>query len=293
MSSSQWLPRWIRANGLDFSYLEAGQGPLVLCLHGFPDTAWSFRPLLMALADAGFHAVAPFTRGYAPTSLAADGDYRTTTLARDALALIEAFGEKRAFIVGHDWGAATAYIAATLQPERVRGIVTAAVPHLRRFLLRPTAMQLYRSRYMGFFQLRGVAERRVAADNFLWLRQLIKRWSPNWVFTEDDFAPLKSGFSDPARLTAALSYYRALPATLASREGLMLLSRKLPVPARVIRGADDGCIAAGMFGRQEYCFGAGYDLETMRGAGHFMHCEKPEQFAALVLEFIECEAARG
>ena len=291
MTAPEFTPRWIRANGLDFAYLEAGEGPLVLCLHGFPDTAWSFQPLLTALADAGFHAVAPFTRGYAPTSLAPDGDYRTTTLARDAVALIEALGENSAFIVGHDWGAATAYIAATLFPQRIRGIVTAAVPHLRRFLLRPTPMQLYRSRYMGFFQLRGVSERRVAARDFGWLRRLILRWSPRWDFSEEEFAPLKGGFSDPERLTAALSYYRAMPATLASVEGVKLLSRKLPVPARVIRGIEDGCIGARMFERQSQYFGAGYELISMKGAGHFMHCEKPQLFAALVLEFIEREAA--
>lgn len=290
MMSPAFTPHWIRANGLDLACLEAGSGPLVLCLHGFPDTAWSFQPLLTALADAGFRAVAPFMRGYAPTSLPADGDYRTTTLARDALALIQACGEQRAFIVGHDWGAATAYVAATLQPQRVRGIVTAAVPHLRRFLLRPTPMQLYRSRYMGFFQLRGVSEQRVAADNFAWLRALIRRWSPDWDFGEPEFAPLVGNFSDPARVTAALSYYRALPATLASREGLTLLTRRLPVPARVIRGADDGCIGAGMFERQAHCFDAGYELITMKGAGHFMHCEKPELFAASVLEFLDRNA---
>src|SRR3569623_853429 len=106
MPAPEWIPRWVRANGLDFAVLEAGQGPLVLCLHGFPDTAWNMRELVLALAGAGYRAVAPFTRGYAPSSLAADDDYRTTTLARDALALIEARGEKRAFIVGHAWGAA-------------------------------------------------------------------------------------------------------------------------------------------------------------------------------------------
>ncbi|MGH8462471.1 MAG: alpha/beta fold hydrolase [Stenotrophobium sp.] len=287
MNTKNLLPRWIAANGQEFACLELGHGPLVLCLHGFPDTAWSFVPLLRALADAGYRAVAPFMRGYAPSSLARDDDYRTTTLARDAVALIGALGEERAFIVGHDWGAATAYIAATLYPERVRCIVTAAVPHLRRFLLHPTPAQLYRSRYMGFFQFRGIAERRVVDDDFHWLRALIHRWSPGWKFSEEDFAPLRAAFSDASRVRAALMYYRALPATLASREGFSLLSRKLPVPARVIRGADDGCIGAKMFERQEYCFGAGYELVTMKGAGHFMHCEKPEVFAAMALEFIE------
>jgi pimeloyl-ACP methyl ester carboxylesterase len=292
MPVHEFMPRWVRANGLDVAVLEAGEGPLVLCLHGFPDTAWSLRPLLATLAEAGYRAVAPFMRGYAPTSLPADGDYRATTLAHDAAALIAALGERRAFIVGHDWGAVTAYIAATLHPESVRGIVTAAIPHLRHFLLRPTLRQLYRSRYIGFFQLCGIPERLIVADDFKSLRQLIRRWSPNWNYTEDDFAPLRSGFSDPARLRAALGYYRALPATLASREGRLLFSRKLPVPARVIRGSDDGCIGAEMFEGQENCFAAGYELVTMPGSGHFMHCEQPDVFAANVLAFLESQRGR-
>ncbi|MES2489472.1 MAG: alpha/beta hydrolase, partial [Pseudomonadota bacterium] len=274
MSTSEFLPRWVRANGLDFSVLEAGEGPLVLCLHGFPDTAWNMRPLLLALANAGYRAVAPFMRGYAPTGMASDGDYRATTLANDAVELIKALGEERAFIVGHDWGAVTAYFAATLHPQHVRGIVTAAIPHLRHFLLKPTVKQIVRSRYIGFFQLPFIPEQRIVADDFRWLRQLIRNWSPRWNFTEDDFAPLKAGFSDPARLKAALAYYRALPATLASREGRAIFTQKLSVPARVIRGTDDGCIGAEMFENQAYCFDAGYKLITMQGAGHFMQCEQ-------------------
>lgn len=290
MSQTEFLPRWVRANDLDIAVLEAGDGPLVLCLHGFPDTAWSMRPLLAALAAAGYRAVAPFMRGYAPTSIPADGDYRATTLAQDAIELMKALGEERAFIVGHDWGAVTAYFAATLHPQHVRGIVTAAVPHLRHFLLKPTIKQIVRSRYIGFFQLRGIPEHRVRTNDFQWLRQLIRKWSPRWNFSEADFAPLKVGFSDPARLKAALAYYRALPATLASSEGRKIFTRKLQVPARVIRGTDDGCIGAEMFENQAYCFEAGYKLVTMQGAGHFMQCEQPEQFAEHVVDFLHRES---
>ena len=82
----------ITANDVEFAYLETGTGPLALCLHGFPDSAWTYRFLLPALADAGFRAVAPWMRGYAPTSIPADGRYQTGVLALDALALHEALG---------------------------------------------------------------------------------------------------------------------------------------------------------------------------------------------------------
>src|ERR1044072_1420855 len=106
----------IEANGLLFAYLEAGpaDGPLALCLHGFPDSAWTWRDLLPALADAGFRAVAPFTRGYAPSSVPADGRYQLAVLAQDAIALHEALGgDGDAVLIGHDWGATTAFVAAS------------------------------------------------------------------------------------------------------------------------------------------------------------------------------------
>ncbi|MBI2383144.1 MAG: alpha/beta hydrolase [Gammaproteobacteria bacterium] len=281
-----FLPKWIEANGTQFAYLEAGEGPLVLCLHGFPDTAWSFRPLLSALAGAGFRAVAPFMRGYAPSAIPADGDYRPTVLARDVVALTDHFGARQACVVGHDWGAVAAYTAATLRPDRVTRVVAAAVPHPRRFLLRPTLAQLRRSRYMALFQLRGIAERRVAANRFAWLDGLIREWSPGWNCAEDDLAPIKADLADPARLRAALGYYRALPKDLFRPEAWQLLAHPLPVPARVIYGEDDGCIGAEMFHGMEHLFGAGLDLCPMEGVGHFMHCEHPAEFNRRVVEFL-------
>src|SRR5262252_8591367 len=105
--------RTVLANDLEFGILEAGSGPLALCLHGFPDSAQTWRDLLPELADAGFRAVAPFMRGYAPTAVPADGRYQMGVLAADAIALHEALGaDERAVIVGHDWGAGAAHGAA-------------------------------------------------------------------------------------------------------------------------------------------------------------------------------------
>ena len=280
------LPRWIRANGLDFAYLEAGQGPLVLCLHGFPDTAWNFRPLLGALADAGFRAVAPFMRGYAPSALAPDGDYRVETLGRDVLALIEALGADRAFVVGHDWGAVAAYAAASLQPNRIPRMITAAIPHLRHFVLRPSLRQLYRSRYMGLFQFPN-AEQRVTRNDFAYIENLIREWSPAWNFTAEDLAPLKAMWSDPTRLSAALGYYRALPAGLASAASWRSFMQPLKVPVRVIYGDRDGCIGPEMFQGMEHLFTAGLELMKMPEAGHFMQLEQPSVFNAHVIEFMQ------
>jgi pimeloyl-ACP methyl ester carboxylesterase len=147
----------VTANDVDFAYLESGAGPLALCLHGFPDSAWSYRFLLPALAGAGYRAVAPFMRGYAPTAVPADGRYQTAALALDACGLHEVLGgDGDAVIVGHDWGAIATYTAANHEPDRWRRVVTMAVPPSGAvgagFL---QYRQLKKSWYMFFFPARS------------------------------------------------------------------------------------------------------------------------------------------
>ncbi|MES2683748.1 MAG: alpha/beta hydrolase [Pseudomonadota bacterium] len=279
-------PRFIQANGLEFGLLEAGpaDGELLLLAHGFPDSAWSFAPIMRPLADAGYRVVAPFMRGYLPTQIPADGDYRLQTLARDLIALVDELGASRAVLVGHDWGAVATYTAAALRPDRVRAVVCAAIPHLRRFLLRPTPAQLRRSSYMLRFQLPD-SERHLAADDFAALRALAQSWSPGADLTAT-LAPVIGGFSERARLSAALGYYRAIPKALFSREGWPLWTVPTPVPACVIHGAQDGCIGAEIFGSDAHLFAAGVQQICFENAGHFMQVEQPARFAEAVLSFV-------
>ncbi len=282
------LPTFLTANGLEFGILEAkpaglANAPLLLLLHGFPDSAHSFAPILPRLADAGFHAVAPFMRGYLPTAIPADGDYRVSTLARDVIALIDHLGAEKAVVVGHDWGAAATYAAAALRPDRIRGVVTAAIPHLRRFLLRPSFAQLGRSRYMAQFQRRGI-EPGLMANHCAALKALVQNWSPG-MDVNAVLAPVWAAFSEPARLRAALGYYRALPAGFVSSELWQLMLAATPVPALVMHGRQDGCIAAEMFEGQKHLFAAGMTLKCFENAGHFMHLEAPDEFTDAVLGF--------
>ena len=290
-------PRYIRANGMEFAYLEsggdaadgevAGARPLVLCLHGFPDTAWSMAGLVRKLSAAGFRAVAPFMRGYPPGALPDDRDYSGLALGRDVIALVEHFGAQDAMVVGHDWGALAAYSAAALRPDRIKRIVTAAVPHPRRFLLRPSREQLRASHYMFKFQLPGWPERRIRENDFAWLRDLARSWSPGWEPTEEYFGPVKAAFSDPQRLKAALGYYRALPLSLLRREAWQFLLKPVYVPARVIYGENDACILPASFLDQEHLFGDKYELVGIPKVGHFMHLEAPDEFAERVIGFLK------
>jgi len=178
----------VSANGIDFAYLAAGpaDGPLALCLHGYPDSAWTWRHLLPELAAAGYRAVAPFNRGYAPTSVAADGRYQAGVLGQDANALHEALGAgPDAVLVGHDWGAMGAYAATGTEPGRWRKVVAAAVPPgpvtAQAFF---SYDQLKLSFYM-FFQLTPLADMAVPLNDYEFVRRLWEDWSPGYDGAED------------------------------------------------------------------------------------------------------------
>src|SRR5262249_24092665 len=146
-----------------------------------------------------YRAVSPWLRGYAPTAIP-DRDADLETIGRDALALIEALGESSAIVVGHDWGAAAAYTAASLAPARVRTLVAIAIPHPVALKLPPAG--LGRPRPFVPSKPPGAA-RRFARDDFAALPALYKRWSPTWDPPAEEFAAVRTAFSDPASLDAA------------------------------------------------------------------------------------------
>jgi len=289
------LPTLPPANRLDFALLQAkpaatpqakskhpNKAPLVLLLHGFPDSAWGWQPVLEGLAARGFHAVAPFMRGYLPTAIPRDGDYSLGTLARDVIALIDHLGADKAYVVGHDWGAVAGYAAAALRPDRIAGLVAASIPHLRRFLLRPTLAQLQRSSYMLRFQQRGI-EPALAANDCAEIKRIVQRWSPS-LAVDTALSPVWAAFAEPARLTAALGYYRALPLALLDGS-LPLAMAATPVPTCVVYGAQDGCIAPEMFTAQGHLFMRGLETHCLPHAGHFLQQEQTGPLLNLILDF--------
>jgi len=193
---------FVTAGDLEVAYLACGEeGPLAVCLHGFPDSAWTWRHLLPELASAGFRAVAPWLRGYAPTAVPADGHYQTGALARDANRLHEALGGgSDAVVIGHDWGARAANGAAAHAPERWRRIVTMAVPPAgalaEGFL---TYRQLKRSWYMFFFQ-HVLADIAVALDDLTFIDALWADWSPGYAANDGDVAHVKDSLRQPEYL---------------------------------------------------------------------------------------------
>jgi pimeloyl-ACP methyl ester carboxylesterase len=285
-------PITLRTPNVTFEAFEAGSGPLVLCLHGFPDQARSFRHQMPALAAAGFRVVAPYMRGYAPTSLPADGRYDGMALGEDVLALLDALGADDAIVFGHDWGAAAAYFAALLAPQRLRKIATIGVPYgpqfFRAFASSPA--QIRRSWYMFLFQ-HALAEVAVAHDDFALVERLVAEWSPGWTWPAEDREATKACLRTPGVLTAALGYYRATmgpafadPAMLEASAQAM--SAPLAMPGLVIHGERDGCIGADLVPPMRAYFPRGLQIEIVEGAGHFVHQEKPEAVNRLLLDFL-------
>lgn len=277
--------------------------PLALLLHGFPDTAHTWRHLGPALAEAGYRVVAPFTRGYAPSDLPADGSYHVPALMDDALGLHRALGgDDRAVLVGHDWGAITANGIAASAANPFGAVVALSVPpiaamnprrddaiHWLRILPRQAAL----SWYTLFNQLPRLPER--AFDRLV--AHLWRRWSPGYD-ASTDLAHLDAALPDDARKAAALGYYRAQPRVRRLPARYRPLARDWVGPPRVpllyLHGADDGCLDARWAARIGDRLPAGSRVAVVDDAGHFLQLERPAAVNALVLEFVaeRAEVAR-
>jgi pimeloyl-ACP methyl ester carboxylesterase len=281
--------------GLRFALLEAGpeRAPLALCLHGFPDSAWTWRHLLPALADSGFHAVAPFLRGYSPTELPREGGFGMEQLADDVVALEDALAGNgdTSVLVGHDWGAAVVYAALRREPERWRCAVAASVPPAGGYSIDAISLaQMRRSWYSFLFQVPdlAVAERLAGADDLALVDSLWADWSPGYDATED-VRRAKDALRPPGHLRAALTYYRDAPTGVpkekdaaASQEFL----RRLGMPVLYVHGALDGCIGLDAVDLVRPYFPPKMRIAVLEDAGHFVQLEQPGQFNRLVLEFV-------
>ncbi|WP_433363311.1 alpha/beta fold hydrolase [Streptosporangium sp. CA-115845] len=276
----------VTANGVEFAYLSAGEGPLALCLHGFPDTAHTWRHLLPELAGRGYRAVAPFMRGYAPTSIPADGAYEGGALVADACALHEALGgDADAVLIGHDWGAFPVYGATAFAPERWRRAVAMAVPPMGAMLAAFLDYeQLKRSFYIFLFQT-GLAEAALSRDGFI--EGLWRDWSPGYDAAED-ITFVRRALGSPENLAAAIGYYRAMLGTVAptGRYTAEQSATGGQVPILYLHGVRDGCLGIGQVDQAAAFLPQGSRVEHVLRAGHFLHLERPREVNDIVLDWL-------
>ena len=285
-----WHEGRVSANGIEFAFLEQGEGPLALCVHGYPDTAYTWRHLLPELAAAGYRAVAPFNRGYAPTSLAADGVYQSGVLGADANALHEALGgDSDAVIIGHDYGAMAVYAAAHLDGSRWRKLVAAAVPPGPVVAEGFMSYEQLRMSWYIFFQLTPLADLVVGMNDYEFIEKLWLDWSPGFD-PSTDLDHFRAAMPDHDHLVAALSYYRqTLDPTLQSPDYAEAQTGvfELPtLPLLYLHGENDGCMSSAIAAKSADVLEAPSRFEMIADAGHFLQLEQPETFNRLVLDFL-------
>lgn len=282
------MATFVRANGLRFAMVRQGpaDGPLALLLHGFPDTAHTWRHLVPVLAEAGYRVAAPWMRGYAPTEAAPGGSTTLETLAADANSLHRALGgDERAIVIGHDWGAMAAARAAAAAPARWSRVVLMAVPPEPALAGAARDLgQLRRSRYVAALALPG-AERRLARDDLAAVARLWQAWSPGYDASED-LAHVRMSLRDADSRATVLAPYRWLAsATLRGRYP----SATAPVPSQptlVLHGERDGCVGVG-YARGAAAYLPHPDSEAVcLPAGHFLHLEEPARVERAVLGFL-------
>ncbi|MGE3803548.1 MAG: alpha/beta fold hydrolase [Gemmataceae bacterium] len=277
--SSDWEHKFADLDGLKLHYVEAGSGPLVVLLHGFPEFWYSWRFQIPALAQAGFRVLAPDLRGYnlsdKPKGVSA---YRVHLLAGDIAGLIRHAGAARAHIVGHDWGGGVAWWLAIQKPEVVERLAVLNCPHPAAFwreLRRPG--QLLRSWYMFFFQVPWLPERLMRLRDFASLENTFRSAG----FSSDDIEQYKEALRQPGALTAAINYYRAM---FRNSRSLGQPMPRLSLPTMLVWGKHDDYLGIALTQNLDPWV-QDLRLELLE-ASHWVQCDAADQVNRLLIDFL-------
>jgi pimeloyl-ACP methyl ester carboxylesterase len=257
-------------------------GSVVLLLHGFPEFWYGWRRQIELLASAGFRVIAPDQRGYNLSSKPSGvASYALTELVSDVIAIADQLGQEKIFLAGHDWGAAVAWSATLLHPQRIAKLAVLNVPHpsvMRKFLsTRPR--QLLRSWYMFFFQLPWLPEAFFSAFNFRIGSRALLRSSRSGTFSAEDLAQYRAAWSQPGALTGMINWYRAL-----FRARVKFPDKTVRVPTRILWGERDAFLLTEMARDSlRYCTNA--ELFTFANATHWLQHEEPARVSELLIDF--------
>ena len=292
--------RQVPVNGIELHVAECGDGPLVLLCHGFPELWYSWRHQLPVLAAAGYRAVAPDQRGYGRSSRPEPvEDYDIVHLAGDVLGLIDALGEERAVVVGHDWGAIVTWYLAQTAPERLCGVAAMSVPLWPRSPRPPTVWmkdifgdQFF---YILHFQTPGVADAQLESDPAGFLRRFLRGASsdvfdgtteapplPGWI-SEAEFAVYETEFRRTG-FTGGLNWYRNFDRNwelTAESDG-----RTIDVPTMFLAGERDPVLSFLPVCPMQAQVSDLRELVLVPGAGHWIQQERPAETNEALLRFL-------
>jgi pimeloyl-ACP methyl ester carboxylesterase len=275
-----------RRGELVFDVRDAGpaDGPVVVLLHGFPQTNSCWDAVIDRLTAKGYRCLAPNQRGYSPGARPRRRrDYRISELVDDVRALIDASGAERVHVVGHDWGGFVAWAVAAELPSRLASVAPISVPHPAAFVKAVvTSKQALASWYMLLFQLPWLPERFLLGNDETRLPMNLEQVG----MTPDAAARDAQAMAEPGALTAALNWYRAMPFSGGRR-----VAKKITVPTLYVWSDNDTALldkAAKASGRY---VSADYRFETLRGVSHWIPEERPDTVAELLLDWFRLHPA--
>jgi epoxide hydrolase 4 len=279
--------RWVDVGRLRLHCVEAGAGPLVVLLHGFPEFWYAWRHQIPALADAGYRVVAPDLPGYNTSDKPPQvRDYRPQVLAQDVADLIVALGASSAAVAGHDWGGGLAWLLAMHHPERIQRLVVLNAPHPVRFLKGLSSLrQLRRSWYILAFQLPWLPERLVAARDFQALRRALRRQPTRpGAFTDEDIDRYVAAAAQHGALRAAINYYRA--ALRANPLAQVHSLRHVDAPTLVIWGDQDRYLGREL-AEPDRALVPDVRVERIAEASHWVQTDAPQRVNQLMVDFLQ------
>ena len=286
-----WTHRDITANSSRFHIAEAGTGPLVIFLHGFPMFWWTWRYQLVALAEAGYRAVAVDMRGYGGSDHTPHG-YDPLTLAADTAGIIRALGARDAVVVGQGWGAIVAWTIAAQEPSLTRGIGVVGMPHpaLLRNAFVGDAEQRKRARYIWGLQSPFIPERQLTANDAAAVEDYLRRWSGSQWPDEQTAAVYRAAMLIPNTAHCSVEFHRWAVRSIPRRDGRQFqaaVAHPVSPPVLQIHGVNDGAILPrSLIGSESYAAGS-YQRADMAQVGHFPHEEDPTTFNDILLRWLD------
>jgi pimeloyl-ACP methyl ester carboxylesterase len=282
--------QFIQVGPLKFAYIEQGTGPTVILLHGFPDHALTWSHQIDALSAQGYRVIAPYLKGYPPTTVDPDGFYDKATLVHEVAQFAQAVcPHETCHLVGQDWGAIIGYGLLAAYPELFQRAVLMAVPHPEKVgqsIL--DAKHIHRSFHWWFFQLKDLPEKALLQNDMAFIDYLWAYWTVEGFQDEAHIRSIKQMLSQPGVLTATLAYYRAMfdqdKSNPAHADLRTQMARPIGVPTLALCGAED--LRAELMLDQSQYFTGEYDFQLIDKAGHFLHREQPQAVTDQILAWL-------
>ena len=271
-------------------YYSEGKGEAIVFLHGFPDCPENYFNQINFFSSNGYEVICPYMPGYHEEDKKLES-YGTDTIALEVIKFIKELKDQPINLVGHDWGASTAYLIAAIEPKMIKSLVALSVPHGNGLInaILSDGDQQRKSWYMFFFQLE-IADLSVPLNNFEFIDRLWREWSPDWPAYKDFAQNTIDALAKSGVLNNALGYYRStfqntLEGTKLNKEQLVKRDSKILCPSLYLHGENDGCIESNLTEGMENNF-KDLEIDILENCGHFLHLEKPEIVNKKILKFL-------